>query len=236
MARLKRLTIPDHPYHILQRGNNRQSIFVGPADRRLLLDLLAECARQYRVAVHGYVLLENHFHLLATPHSNESLSKMMQSVGRRYVRLFNNAQHRTGTLWEGRFRSSLLQADRYLLACMAYIDLNPVRLGLVSDPQEYPWSSHAHYAGLRNDTLVTAPGVFWTLGNTPFERESNYRGFVSRGLPIDLQGKITQSVVSGWPLGDADFLEQLQAGTERRLAMAKPGRPLRIIRTPIETI
>ena len=235
MARLKRLTIPDHPYHILQRGNNGQSIFAGPTDRQLLLNLLAEGAHQYRVAVHAYVLLDNHFHLLATPNSNESLSKMMQSVGRRYVRLFNNAQHRTGTLWEGRFRSSLLQADRYLLPCMAYIDLNPVRRGLVNDPQEYHWSSHAHYAGLRNDTIVTAPGLFWTLGNTPFERESNYRSFVNRGLPTDLQSRIAHAVVSGWPLGDGEFLGQLQAGTQRRLSMAKPGRPLRAVHL-IETI
>lgn len=225
MARLKRLAIANHPYHILQRGNNRQSIFASPEDRQLLLGLLSESAQLYQVAVHAYVLMDNHFHLLVTPHEADGLSRMMQSLGRRYVRRFNLSQHRTGTLWEGRFRSSLVQADPYLLSCMAYIDLNPIRGGLVHEAHAYPWSSHAHYAGLRNDRLVTAHPLFWALGNTPFDRESNYRSLVDRGIHAELQQRIAQSVISGWPLGDADFLKRLQAGTERRLTMAKPGRP-----------
>ena len=147
MARLPRLTLPGYPHHVIQRGNNRQAIFAAAADYRVLLDLLEENAKKFDVAVHAYVLMSNHFHLLATPQTADGLPKMMQAVGRSYVRYFNDAQRRTGTLWEGRYKSTLIQTDRYLLACMAYIDLNPVRAGLVVQPQDYPWSSHLHYRG-----------------------------------------------------------------------------------------
>ena len=119
MARLPRLTLPDYPHHVIQRGNNRQATFVRVADYQRLLDLLDENARLFEVAIHAYVLMSNHFHLLATPQTAEGLPLMMQALGRRYVRYFNDAQSRTGTLWEGRYKSTLIQADRYLLACMA---------------------------------------------------------------------------------------------------------------------
>ena len=130
MARLPRLTLPGYPHHVIQRGNNRQTIFASAADYQTLLDLLDENAEKFGVAVHAYVLMSNHFHLLATPQTAEGLPLMMQAVGRRYVRHFNDSQKRTGTLWEGRYKSTLIQTDRYLLACMAYIDLNPVRAAL----------------------------------------------------------------------------------------------------------
>ena len=149
MARLPRLTLPGYPHHVIQRGNNRQAIFATAADYRALLDLLEDNAKKFDVAVHAYVLMSNHFHLLATPQTHDGLPKMMQAVGRSYVRYFNDAQKRTGTLWEGRYKSTVIQTDRYLLACMAYIDLNPVRAGLVAQPQDYPWSSHVHYLGVR---------------------------------------------------------------------------------------
>ena len=130
MARLPRLTLPGYPHHILQRGNNRQPIFSSATDYQFMLELLYDNARKFDVAIHAYVLMDNHFHLLVTPRIPEGLSQMMQAVGRRYVRYFNDAQSRTGTLWEGRYKSTLIQTDRYLLACMAYIDLNPVRAGM----------------------------------------------------------------------------------------------------------
>ena len=136
MARLPRLTLPGYPHHVIQRGNNRQAIFATAADYRRLLDLLEENAKKFDVALHAYVLMSNHFHLLATPQTADGLTKMMQAVGRSYVRYFNDTQKRSGTLWEGRFKSTLIQTDRYLLACMAYIDLNPVRGGLVAQPQD----------------------------------------------------------------------------------------------------
>src|SRR5437899_9380104 len=132
MARLPRLTIPGYPHHIIQRGNNRQPIFAATADYETLLRMLEEQAHKFRVAIHAYVLMSNHFHLLATPEAEEGIPLMMQALGRSYVRYFNQQQSRTGTLWEGRYKSTLIQAERYLLACMVYIDLNPVRAGLVS--------------------------------------------------------------------------------------------------------
>src|SRR5690348_13748911 len=174
MARLARLTVPGHPHHVIQRGNNRQPIFAADEDRRFLLQLLEAHARSLGVALHGYVLMDNHFHLLATPKDETGLPKLMQAVGRRYVRYFNERQSRTGTLWEGRYRSTLVQADRYLLACMVYMDLNPVRAGISVSAAEYPWSSHRFYIGAVPDRVVTPHPLFWALGNTPFAREQAY--------------------------------------------------------------
>ena len=227
MARLPRLAVPGYPHHIVQRGNNRQSIFSTTTDRLLLLELLADNALKFEVDVHAYVLMDNHFHLLATPRTIESLPRMMQAVGRRYVRHFNDTQGRSGTLWEGRYKSALIQTDRYLLACMVYIDLNPVRVGLAAHPQDYPWSSYGHYAGLRIDRLVHPHVLFWELGNTPFARESGYREMVEKGVTAQQQIDLTQSVMSGWALGDEDFKEGLQKTTGRRLSKSRPGRPVR---------
>lgn len=226
MARLPRLTVPGYPYHIIQRGNNRQPIFATTADRELLLDLLREGAVRFEVALHAYVLMDNHFHLLATPQSTQSLPHMMQAVGRRYVRHFNDTQGRSGTLWDGRYKSALIQPDRYLLACMVYMDLNPVRSGVADQAQDYRWSSHAHYAGLRTDSLLTPHRLIWELGNTPFARESAYRDMVQTGITMQQQTALTQSVISGWALGDPEFVARLQKTTDRRLSKASPGRPV----------
>lgn len=228
MARLPRLTLPGYPHHVIQRGNNRQAIFATAADYRSLLDLLEENAKKYQVAVHAYVLMSNHFHLLATPHTTDGLPKMMQAVGRSYVRYFNGAQKRTGTLWEGRYKSTLIQSDRYLLACMAYIDLNAERAGLVLQPQDYPWSSHLHYLGLRVDRLITPHALYWELGNTPFAREAAYAELVHSGINPVQQAALTQSALSGWALGDPDFVADLQKRTERRVVKSGAGRPISV--------
>ena len=226
MARLPRLSVPGYPHHVIQRGNNRQPIFQTDADHRRMLELVEENARQFEVAVHAYVLMDNHFHLLLTPRTGDSLSRMMQAVGRRYVRYFNDSHGRTGTLWEGRYRSTLIEAERYLLACMVYIDLNPVRAGLAAQARDYPWSSHAHYAGLRVDRLLTPHPLYWQLGNTPFAREAAYAQLVQTGLSMQQQQALTESVLHGWALGGADFVAELQKKTERRLSKSSPGRPL----------
>ena len=225
MARLPRLTLPGYPHHIIQRGNNRQAIFSSVADFQMLLSLLDENAQKFGVAVHAYVLMDNHFHLLATPATAEGLPRMMQAVGRRYVRYFNDRQGRTGTLWEGRYRSTVIDTDRYLLACMAYIDLNPVRAGLVREAAAYPWSSHAHYVGQRADRLVTPHALFWTLGNTPFSREAAYAALVAQGIAPGQQEVLTRAALGGWALGDESFVANLQKQTSRRVIKAKAGRP-----------
>ncbi|MFM2241102.1 MAG: hypothetical protein RJA69_2476 [Pseudomonadota bacterium] len=210
---------------MILRGNNRQVIVRDEADRRLLLDLLEQHAKAQGVEVHAYVLMDNHLHLLVTPRRDRALPLMMQSVGRTYVRAFNQRHGRTGTLWEGRYRSTLIQTDRYLLACMAYIDLNPVRAGLVLQPQDYGWSSHAHYIGQRVDRLITPHALLWTLGNTPFAREAAYAELVHAGVSVDQERALTQSALSGWALGETSFVASLQKQTERRVVKGRAGRP-----------
>jgi putative transposase len=228
MARQPRLTLPGYPHHVIQRGNNKQAIFATAADYSVWLDLLEENAKKFDVAIHSYVLMSNHFHLLATPQTADGLPKMMQAVGRSYVRYFNDAHGRSGTLWEGRYKSTLIETDRYLLACMAYIDLNPVRAGLVAQPQDYPWSSHHHYLGVRIDRLITPHALYWELGNTPFAREAAYAELVQSGINPVQQAAITQATLNGWALGEADFLADLQKKTKRRVVKAAAGRPFSV--------
>jgi putative transposase len=225
MARLPRLTLPGYPHHIIQRGNNRQAIFTTTADYQALLGLIDVHAKKFDVHVHAYVLMSNHFHLLATPQTETGLPQMMQAVGRSYVRYFNDLQGRTGTLWEGRYRSTLIQTDRYLLACMAYIDLNPVRAGLVTEAADYPWSSHGLYVGVRQDKLISPHPLYWDLANTPFGREAAYADLVRAGISAGQQAALTRSTLAGWALGEDDFVADLQKRTVRRVNKGKAGRP-----------
>lgn len=227
MARLPRLTVPGYPHHIILRGNNRQAIFAAAEDYRALLQLVEEHAAKCQVAIHAYVLMSNHFHLLATPATSAGIPDMMQSVGRRYVRYFNDRQARTGTLWEGRYRSTLIQAERYLFACMVYIDLNPVRAGMAESAADYPWSSHQHYVGRRHDRLITPHPLYWELGNTPFAREAAYAALVHSGVSGADQRLLTDSTLRGWALGERDYVAELQRRTQRRVSKARAGRPFK---------
>lgn len=227
MARLPRLTLPGYPHHIIQRGNNRQPIFASQADYQTLLSLLLENAQKFKVAIHAYVLMPNHFHLLATPETADGLPQMMQAVGRRYVRWFNDAQGRTGTLWEGRYKSTVIDTDQYLLTCMAYLDLNPVRTGLVGQAADYVWSSHGHYIGQKVDKLITPHPLVWGLGNTPFAREAAYADLVRGGVSASKTVQLTDAALRGWALGDANFVKRLQDLTPRRVSKTAAGRPLK---------
>ncbi len=224
MARLPRLTLADQPHHVLQRGNNRQPIFMDDADRERMLALIAENVPRWGMALHAYVLMDNHFHLLATPSTADGLPRFMQAVGRSYVRWFNDRHARTGTLWDGRYRSTVVQAERWLLPCMVSIDLNPVRAGLVPDALSHRWSSHAHYVGARPDRALTPPPAYWTLGNTPFAREAAYAERVAAGLGEADQAVVTTSLLQGWAAGDPRFLARLQEATPRRVEKRRAGR------------
>lgn len=227
MARQPRLTVAGYPHHVIQRGNDRQAIVRDDADRSRLLALWQEHALAFKVAVHAYVLMDNHFHLLVTPETDTALPQMMQAVGRAYVRYFNLRHQRTGTLWDGRYRSNLIESERHLMACMVYIDLNPVRAGMVPQAADHKWSSHRHCVGQVRDPLVNLHALYWGLGNTPFAREAAYAQLVQSGLSVAQNAQLTQSALSGWALGSADFLGQLQQNTLRRLTPSKAGRPFK---------
>ena len=225
MARLPRLSLVGFPHHIIQRGNNSQPIFKTSADYVRMLALLQEQSKKFQVSVHAYVLMENHFHLLATPQSEGGLSAMMQAVGRAYVRYFNDTHHRTGTLWDGRYRSTVIEAERYLLPCMVFIDSNPLRAGLVTQVGPYPWSSFGHYCGQQVDKLITVHPLVWALGNTPFAREAAYTEMVHAGISSVQKLALTDATLSGWALGSPEFLQRLQKDTPRRLTKRSAGRP-----------
>ena len=225
MARLPRLALPGCVHHVMQRGNTGQRIFETAADYQRMLDLLSEHSRTFGVAVHAYVLMANQFHLLVTPHAETGLPQMMQAVGRQYVRYFNDAHRRTGTLWDGRYRSPVIEEEQFLLADMVYMDQSPVLEGLVAQAAEYPWSSFGHYAGQRVDKLLTVHPLVWGIGNTPFAREAAYTEMEQVGINAVLQEALRNAILSGWPLGTPEFVENLQKGTPRRLTKSSPGRP-----------
>jgi len=229
VARLSRLSFAGLPHHIIQRGHNGQAVFLALADYQFMLDLLQQYAREFGVAVHSYALLPDHFHLLLTPQNAEGVPKMLQAVGRRYVRYFNDAQKRSGTLWDGRYRCTVLQPERFLLACMAHCDLNPVRSGLCADAADYALSSHGHYIGRRVDPLVTPHAQFWGMGNTPFAREAAYASLVQTALGSMPNRALIDATLKGWALGDPDFVQELQKETPRRLVKAQAGRPSRAV-------
>lgn len=232
MARLPRLILPGQPHHVILRGNNRQAIFFSDLDREHLLATLGDVAAQYQVAIHAYVLMDNHLHLLLTPQSPDALSRMMQSLGRRYVGWFNARHHRSGTLWEGRFRAGLIEGERHLLACMRYIELNPVRAGLCGEPAQWPWSSAAHHLGLARSPLVTEHEMYWSLGNTPFEREHAYREFIAQGVTATEQARFTDAVLRGRPVGSETFLKPLAVDHPSVVTVRPRGRPRKTLPPP----
>lgn len=225
MARMPRLDLPDVPQHIVQRGNNRGPCFFEPADRRLYLELLGEYAAAIGVSVHAYVLMTNHVHLLLTPCAKGDASALMQSLGRRYVYWINKLRSRTGGLFGGRFKSSLVQSDRYLLCCHRYIELNPVRARMVADPADYPWSSYRANALGERDALIAPHSVFMQLADAPGQRQSLYRGFVAEGVLDEEAGAIRTHLNQGRAWGSADFQTRVEAAAGRRASLTPRGRP-----------
>ena len=225
MARLARLAQAGLTQHLIHRGNNRQPIVLDDEDRRSLLAALLESAATHKVAIHAYVLMDNHLHLLATPSTDEGLGRMMQSLGRRYVGAFNRRHGRSGTLWEGRYRAAPLEPETQLLAAMRCIELNPVRAGLVAQAKDYAWSSCQHHLGLRRDPLVNDHPCFWALGNTPFDREMRYRHLLDDGVSEQELRTLVESALKGWPLGSPRFLAELSKLAPRPVAPRPRGRP-----------
>lgn len=227
MARLPRFSPTGLPALVLQRGNNRQPVFLGPDDYLTYLDALRMAAREHDLAVHAYALRPNHIHLVATPRAPDALSLTMQAVGRRYARYFNRTAARTGTLWEGRFRSAVFEPDAWMLPAMLYVEGNALRAGEVVAPAADRWSSYRHHVGIEATPFVSDHSAYWSLGNTPFERQSNYRQLFDEGLSTRTLAALRSHAHSGWPLGDAAFLSQLERNAPRRVQPLPRGRPKR---------
>jgi len=225
MPRPPRLELPGVPLHVRQRGNNRAACFFGDVDRRFYLKCLAQSAARTGCAIHAYVLMTNHVHLLLTPAAPGATGAMLQEIGRRYVRVINTMHGRTGTLWEGRFKSSLVDTETYLLRCQRYIELNPVRAGLAPHPAAYPWSSHAHYAGLKVDRLLTEHATFLSLGPNPAERQAAFRELFLHELDEKSVAQIREAINAGCALGSETFLTAMEAKVGRAVRPPKHGRP-----------
>jgi putative transposase len=225
MPRLARLCLPGLSHHVLQRGNNRQAVFFDEEGRRLFLRWLGEAATAEGCAVHAYVLMTNHFHLAVTAGRADSIPRMMQSLGRRYVGYVNRALGRTGTLWEGRYKSTVVDSETYLLACLRYIEANPLRAGMVARPEDHPWSSYRGNALGRRDPLLTAHETYCALGTTSGERQAAYRALFAEGLDGEQLDALRDSIQRGWAPGSDRFRREVEAASGRRADVPRRGRP-----------
>lgn len=226
MARLRRISPVGVPVHLIQRGNNRHSCFGALEDYSAYVGWLKEYSVKYAVDIHAWVLMTNHVHLLCTPQQDGAVSLMMQSLGRRYVQYFNYQYRRSGTLWEGRYKSCLVQAERYLIEVYRYIELNPVRAKMVEDPSEYVWSSYQINALGKISDLCTAHPEYLRLGDTRDARMKNYRDLFSRHVEGDLLVEIRSGANKGMAIGHDRFKDEMEVLTGRRLKPKKAGRPL----------
>ena len=208
--------------HIIQRGNNRMACFRGDSDYLLYLALLRELAEKLLCAVHAYCLMTNHVHLLLTPGAETACADLMRNLGQRYVQYFNSRYERTGTLWEGRFRSCLTESAGYVLACYRYIELNPVRAGIVGHPSAYPWSSHMANAGLLSDGMLSPHAEFFALGNDLATRQAAYRALVEEPLGSTMLEAIRDATNGGYPLVSEAFKTRIPRARAER---GQPGRP-----------
>lgn len=229
MPRLPRLEAVGVPQHIIQRGNNRQLCFGSNEDFAAYAAWLKEYSRKYEVDIHAWVFMTNHVHLLATANRQHGVSQMMQSLGRRYVQYFNYQYRRTGTLWEGRFRSCLVESERYLLECYRYIELNPVRAGMVKPPADYQWSSHRTNAFGITSGLVTPHRVYSRLGTTLESRLRAYRGFFAGQIDHCFIQKLRLSTQKGMVIGSDRFKEQLSKLHSRKVDNLRRGRPAKTV-------
>jgi putative transposase len=231
MPRKPRFFRPGVPVHVVQRGNNRQPIFFDGADYRAYLGWLKDASARWSCPIHAYVLMTNHVHLLLTPPDSDGISRTMQYLGRCYVPYINETYQRSGTLWEGRFKSSLVQTEAYLLACYTYIELNPVRAGMVAHPRDYRWSSYAHNACGETDPLISEHPEFLRLATTQTARQTAYRALFTQEPGVDTLKDIRSCLQTGTPLGNDRFRKHIEATLGTSVGKATRGRP----RTPLDT-
>lgn len=226
MSRHARLLVPGLPFHVVQRGVNKGAIFADDLDRDHFLRVMHKAFVKHDVALHAYVLMDNHVHLLATPKTTGGLAHAMRALGTGYVQAFNQRHGRSGPLWQGRFHSSMIDNDAYLLAVYRYIELNPVRAGLVASPEQAAWSSVHGNLGLRRDPLLTPHPALLMLGGTPAQRRVGYRAFLRDHRRASAEAPaIREHGRAQCPLGSARFLEMLAETLGRPVAARPRGRP-----------
>ncbi len=223
MARLLRVCIPGSPHHIIQRGNNRQICFAAAKDFAAYANWLKQYSDKFDVALHAWVFMTNHVHLLVTPGTEDGIPRTMQSLGRQYVRYFNDAYKRTGTLWEGRYKSCVVDAEPYLLTCQRYIELNPVRAGMVRTPADYPWSSYQVQALGKPAAMWQPHPLYLQLANDREERFATYQALCHAPIDEDTVRTIRESTNKGLALGNDRFKAKIEQLTGRRVSARKRG-------------
>lgn len=229
MPRRARLSIPGIPWHVIQRGNNRSICFHAEEDYQFYLHYLQEFAVKFGCAIHAYVLMTNHVHLLLTPQKSDSASLLMKHLGQRYVQYINRTYRRSGTLWEGRFRSCLTQSEDYVLACYRYIELNPVRAGMVDQPRDYRWTSYHTNALGKANQLVVPHEEYLRLGRDEKVRLEAYRALFKAHLDKEIIGQIRDATNGNFALGSERFQKQIEAALGRRARRGQSGRPVKNI-------
>ncbi len=225
MPRKPRFTLPGIPQHVIQRGNNREPCFLSEMDYHRYLQDLQKSAEKYPCQIHAYVLMTNHVHLLVTPTKEYAISEMMQALGRRYVTYINRTYSRTGTLWEGRYKASLVDSEGYLLSCMRYIELNPIRANMVQHPGEYQWSSYAANAQGTEDKVLTPHSLYIALGGEDHERATAYRALFHQHVDDELLHEIRDALNHELVLGRSYFKDKIKQMTSRQVRIGTPGRP-----------
>ena len=225
MPRKPRFFLPDTPAHIVQRGHSRKPVFFEDSDYQAYLNWLKEAAERYDCAINAYVLMTNHIHLLATPKDKDGISRMMQYIGRRYVPHINHSYGTSGSLWEGRFKASLVSDDQYLLTCMRYIELNPVRADMAKSPAHYRWSSYRHNAQGREDSIITEHALYTSLGKTQASRCEAYKALFKACIDEDQLKDIRAAWQTGTPLGNKYFREQVERILKTKVGQNRRGRP-----------
>ncbi|QLE87839.1 transposase [Shewanella sp. Scap07] len=225
MPRKPRISPVGIAQHIIQRGNNRQTCFTATQDFEAYIGWLKDYADKYQVDVHAWVLMTNHVHILCTPQADNAISLMMQSLGRQYVRYFNHTYRRTGTLWEGRYKSCLVQSEQYLLNLYRYIELNPVRANMVNDPAEYPWSSYQINALGRLSKLCTPHAIYLAIHQNPDTRKAAYRALFKHHLANKLIEDIRLATNKGMAIGNDKFKDEIELLTGKSIRPKKMGRP-----------
>ena len=225
MPRRPRVIHPNVPQHIIQRGNNRQACFYADEDYQFYLEWLKEYAEKTGCKIHAYVLMTNHVHLLVSTEKAEAVGAMMKALGQRYVQYINKMYKRTGTLWEGRYKSCPTQAETYLLACQRYIELNPVRANMVNHPAEYKWSSYAVNAQGADTKIIKPHPLYLALGLDAASRQAAYRELFRYQLDIGLVDEIRKATNGNYALGNALFVQQIEDALGRRVTAGKAGRP-----------